>query len=181
MERGFDPKRNQWSRACLPIAFNKIWQPVMKASAYQEMTGEKRMRDLDYGVDVELIRLGRPPIMMAARFREPGAIKYGDITIRYRSLQTPGKILETTKAIARYMTYAWADSGYSQFPEVEPSRFLDWLILNLQELLDAYHDGRLKLKEERTNVNHSSTLLAFDLGELGRQNLIVYRKGEEQI
>lgn len=165
----------------MPIAFKEIWQPVMKASIYSEMTGEKKMRDLDYGIDVELIRLGRQPIMMAARFREPGAIKYGDITIRHRSLQTPGKILETTKAIARYMTYAWVDSKYSQLPEVKPSRFLDWVVLNLQEFLDAYHDGRLEPKEERENIDQSSSLLSFDLGKLSRQGFIVYRKPGEQI
>ena len=181
MKRGFDPRRDQWSQACFPIAFKEIWKPIMGASDYRKMLGRERMRDLDFGIDVELPRPSRPPIMMAARFREPGAIKYGDITIRHMSLQTPGKVLESGKAVARYMTYAWADSSYKDFPEEQPSRFLDWLVIQLPELLDAYHDGRLKPKVEPRNINKSSTFLAFDLHELDRQNLIIYRKTGDQI
>lgn len=180
MKRGFDPRRDEWSQACLPIAFSEIWKPIMGASDYRKMVGSERMRDLDYGIDVELLRPGRPPIMMAARFREPGAIKYGDITIRHRSLQTPGKVLETAKAVARYMTYAWADSSYKDFPKEQPSRFLDWVVIRLPALLDAYHDGRLKPKVEPENIDQSSTFLAFDLHEICGQNLIAYKKVNEE-
>lgn len=123
--------------------------------------------DKDYGCDA-MVDTGRRLVALAVRLRGAQFRRFGDITLRHLSLQTPGKMLESKKAIARFMFYGWCDTDRP----TPPSSLVDWYIVWLQRLLDRWNQGRLS---PRLQANHdpSSTFAAFRVADLSAAGLVL--------
>ena len=168
---GFDPDRDEWSRDAsvrlLPAVLGSI-MPYRKIVWAWE-SGIDRL-DKYYAVDA-IVQTPRRNIALAIRFRGYSYWKrFGDITIRYDSLQNLGKALEIQKSIARFIFYGWLDTD----PPVPGKEMVDWHLIWLQRLVDLHLRGVLPHKGPYPNTDGSSRLVAFT-PELLRKHKLIYK------
>jgi hypothetical protein len=195
MTKTFDPERDRWSidateRLFPPIAQN-VFNTIPDNIVYAWHSNIDRL-DTDYGTDAILKSKNRN-IALAIRIR--GIYYYqefGDITIRYDSLKTLGKKLEMQKSIARFMFYGWGDTNSPGVPRKlirsgkidklsisPPSNLVDWNIIFLQRLIDAYLKGKLNYSGPYNNSDGSSRLIGIALSDLKSLQLIYKSKPTE--
>lgn len=164
----FDRVRYEKSIAGSELARSMVYPGLfgMKPGDYDVMTGDKKVLDQSYGVDI-IVRSGTERnIAIAERFREESAFwRWGDITLRHMSKYTAGKLLETKHSIARFLFYAWVD-------QLEcPTQFAAWYLIDLQRTLDIFHSGKLPFVEV-PNKDDSSTFVAFHVRDLQRAGVV---------
>lgn len=173
VNHGFDPNRDNWSIDATERLFEPIAAEVfgVKRIEYAWRSSIDRL-DKQYGVDA-LLQTPRRNVALAIRLRSQRYYKgFGDITIRYESLQNLGKALEMQKSIARLLFYGWCDTD---IPD-PPTAIVDWHVIWLQRLVDDFLAGKLPYTEPRWNKDGSSTFLAFDVGLLRERKLILKSK-----
>ena len=169
---GFDPDRFNWGKNCLnklaPAALKSIFGNDIIITALDD--GTELIYDIldkNYGVDYLLASSVRN-VSIAARVRGVSYYRYHDITIRHKSLQTPGKILESKSTIARYLFYGWVNTDKPK----EPTKFVNWYMIRLVELLELYHTNKFPPNDKRYNTDYSSTFLVWNIERLKQKNLI---------
>ena len=167
---GFDPERDAWSRDAterlLPPLLEALWSARRIEFAWR--SGMDRL-DTQYGVDC-LVETPRRQVALAVRLRGVSYYRrYGDITIRYDSLQNLGKALEMQKSIARFLFYGWCDTDRPK----SATRLVDWHILWLQRIVDQYLAGRLQPARTMANHDGSSRFVVFGLQELRQRGLVL--------
>lgn len=125
--------------------------------------------DKQYGVDV-VIATERRNSAWAVRLRGRSYLqRFGDVTIRYESLQTYGKKLEMQKSIARFLFYGWCDTDRPRAPKA----LLAWHIIYLQPLVDKFLNGRIAFSGPHRNKDQSSTFVSFSVDTLKSEQLLV--------
>jgi hypothetical protein len=169
---GFDPERSRWSNDAIETLFPKIAQDVFNTSKdniiYAWRDPSIEVIDTHYGIDI-LLKTPNRNVAIAARMRGKYYYnRFGDVTLRYDSLQTLGKMLEVQKSIARFLWYAW---GNSDRP-IAPTMTLDWHIIFLQRLVDKFLKREISFSGPFPNGDQSSRLIGFDIKDLQRLNLI---------
>jgi hypothetical protein len=167
---GYNAERDGWSMGATEGLFPAIARQVFLAQKieYAWRSSIKRL-DLEYGVDA-LIKTPRKHVAVAIRIRGKKFHQYyQDLTLRYESLQTPRKLLETQKSIARFMFYGWGDTDRPLLP----ARLVDWYVVWLQELTDAVIERKIPYKGPFSNKDRSSKFIAFDLNVLQQKGLIL--------
>ncbi len=167
---GYDTERDAWSMRATEGLFPAIARQVFLAQEieYAWKSSIKRL-DLEYGVDA-LIQTPGKHIAVAIRIRGRKFYRYyRDLTLRYESLQTPCKLLEIQKSIARFMFYGWGDTDRPLLP----ARLIDWYVVWLQELTDAVIERRIPYKGPFSNKDRSSRFIAFDFNVLRQKGLIL--------
>lgn len=172
---GYDSDRDAWSRD----ASERLLPPLLRTCfdardivwAWSTDDGWMRRLDTHYGVDA-MLRCARRNVALAVRIRARSAAKYANVTVRYRSLQTVGKVLETEKAIARFYFYGVADTEKSR----PPSRLVEWVIVDLQRLLDYWIRGDIPFTLGK-NIDPSATFLCFKYGDL-QDRLLLYKSSQ---
>lgn len=170
-EHGFDPERNRWSIETAELLFPPIAKQIYKAEQIiyaWNCEGIDRL-DKHYGVDSIITSVRQRNAAIAIRVRGYHYWQeFGDVTIRYDSLQTLGKMLEMQKSIARFLFYAWADTDRP----MPASDFVDWHSILLQRLVDQFMLDRIDYKGPFENVDESSRLVAFNIATLRRMGLL---------
>jgi hypothetical protein len=169
-EPGYDTERDKWSMGATERLFPAIARQVFLAQKieYAWRSPIKRL-DLEYGVDA-LIKTPRKHVAVAIRIRGKKFYHYyRDLTLRYESLQNPRKLLEIQKSIARFMFYGWGDTDRP----LTPARLVDWYVVWLQELTDAFIERKIPYKGPFSNKDRSSRFIAFDLNVLQQKGLIL--------
>lgn len=191
---GFDEDRDQWSieateRLFPPIAWT-VFRTKPENITYAWHSDINRL-DTQYGIDC-LLKTEKRNVALAVRIRGIYYyITFGDITIRYDSLQTLGKMLEMQKSIARFMFYGWGDTNSPGVPKKliregkvdritikPPDCLIDWHVIWLQRLIDLYLKGNLQYQGPYLNGDGSSRLVGISLSELTRHNLIYKSKSD---
>jgi hypothetical protein len=168
---GFDPARNRWSNDAVERLFPKIAQNYLSAQDVVFAWSDNNLVQFDthYGTDAILTTDKQRNIAIAIRIR--GLYYYnrfGDITIRFDSLQTIGKMLEMSKSIARFLFFAWVDTDRPK----KATKFVDWHVIWLQRLVDKFMVGELVYSGPFDNNDDSSRLIGINIQELERHNLI---------
>jgi hypothetical protein len=186
----YSPDRDNWSieateRLFPPIAkqvFNTDPKNIIYAWNYPEID----RLDLDYGTDA-ILKTPRRNVALAIRIRGFYYFdRFGDITIRYDSLQTLGKELEIRKSIARFMFYGWGDTNSpgTRRDKIDPTtirpptKIVYWYVIWLQRLIDVYLRKDLRYTGPHPNGDKSSRLVGISVSELDRHGLI-YRKMDQ--
>ena len=175
--RGFSAGRDQWSRDAMRRFLPEICRDVFGSDhiIYADAAKIDQL-DKQYGVDA-IVHAPRRHVALAVRLRSQRYwLSPGDITIRYDSLQTSGKALEMRKSIAHYLVFGWCNTDFPQ----PPTGLLDWHVVALQRLMDAYLLGRLQPESgnPRRNRDQSSQLMGFAVADLRRLRLMLKSAGQ---
>jgi hypothetical protein len=165
---GWSPGRDAWSReACqrlFPAEARLAW-----GDCDVEFVPAQARVDLLYGTDA-FVRGPATHTSVALRLRGYSHYRrFGDVTLRHDSLQTPGKILETAKAAAATYWYGWANTD----APVPPTAIIHWYVLRLQETLEALRQRTLPFSGPFANVDESSRLIAVKVADLRRLGLVL--------
>jgi hypothetical protein len=171
---GFDLERDRWSRRVAERFFPDIaritWGDCLVFFC-PAAVGDRL--DRDYGIDAFVATPTRQ-YSIALRFRGRFSyLKYRDITLRYDSLWTPGKLLEVRKAVANYFVYGWADTDRP----TPPTALLGWVVLHLPALLDLLEAGDIPYRGPIANADISSRFISLSPSDLSRRGLIVCARG----
>lgn len=193
---GYDNERDKWSIEATELLFphiaNHIFRTTPDKIEYAWRNPKIDCLDKAYGTDA-LLQSRQRNVAIAIRIRGIYYYQsYGDITIRYDSLQTLGKMLEIQKSIARFMLYAWTDANSPGLPEyligrngAEPesirpaTKFIDWHVIYLQRLVDKFLKSELKYDGPYSNGDNSSRLIGISISNLEEHKLIYKSKSKE--
>ena len=170
---GYDPDRDQWSVDATTRLLTPIAMQIIGASGlvFAREAGMDKI-DKDYGTDAMLMMPERT-YALAIRIRSHSDyVAFGDLTLRYDSLQTPGKLLELKKSVANLCFYGWCDTDFPK-PATD---LVDWHLINFQRMLDLYGEGRLPYSGPFLNKDKSSRLIGIEISVLRSNDLIKLEK-----
>ena len=165
----FQRSRFKWSLQCGLVAERDIYPKVLEPKQIQRPQGNKDWLDKHYGVDALITSWRGRNFAVAERFRGKSYHSYQELTLRFQSLWTDSKVLEVDKSIARVMLYGYADTN----KPTPPNEIIQWIIVDLQLLLDKYHSRQLKPVSEEENNDCSSTFLAFGFQQLREAGVVI--------
>ena len=161
---GFQTSRFEWSAECGKIAERDIYKPIMNAVKIHRF--EQDFIDRTLGIDIA-IQSNERQYTIAECFRSNKDKKYQDLTIRYESKYNVGRLLEVQMSTARYKLVAYADTDVG----TQPTKLTQWLLVNLQDVLDEYQKGTLPYVVKH-NKDQSSSFMAIKFDDLRRLGLI---------
>jgi len=157
-----------------PLIYDEIgW------TEYQTDPIELKHKDINLGIDYEMLDDSNNIIRIQERFRESSYNNYNDITIRYQRVHNPDpsrKQSEYFKIKADYFVYGITNGPKSNYEEMV-NGFLKIAIVDINVLKDKFDNGFIKIGNSKksfikdgilyagynVNCDYSSEFIVLDL------------------
>ena len=170
-EPPYKGERHDWHDDAFKRLGKKLYQDIYGQNADIALVPRNHLIDYE-GIDVKVTLKNGKTIYVSDRYRKAFSLSgvyvcpLNDVTIRTKNAQ--GEPLETNNMAATEFLYAVENAN--------KDAWCRWHLIDVQKLLEYYHEGKLEPIREVQNRDKGNYLGIFDLDDLRKLNLVKKEK-----